>query len=322
MTAMNKYQHLTEIPQASWIAMARVIELPERIPLSMALLALAVDPADVEGIIDSVSYIDDTRILFKSKNEEIRAPIGFDDFSDQGSKALDALKATLAQWSAGNGYTIEVVKTLTQYDIRIGTWCACAVAREAMSLRSMESDWMDRALSLAEAWVCGRSSFSDVYPALRKADEAMVGCVEAERYATDEADAAWGTVAALELDALQTEMDAYEVGDKESILMAETAMSNLAVAQEAAVEAQEAVVYSEYEARVTDAVRNALRVAVGIGAERIDCAVEAVGLAASAATCHLDYGSPEWNMENAKERERLLGVVTDALFRLPAPAPR
>ena len=131
---MNDYY--THIPQKSYKAYVN-----DRQNLDQVLCALIVDPDDAADA---------------AKEYGLELPHSLEDFQSYSLKFVEMMKQTLAQWVMTNANAQDAMPELTRWNIRVGTACACAVARSVQ--KYLGGGWYDRSESqmrAAEAWVDG-----------------------------------------------------------------------------------------------------------------------------------------------------------------------
>jgi hypothetical protein len=157
MTVMEMHPYFTEIPLRSFEAMAFEGNLSE------VLLALIVDPHEAKDVSLTILDIRPATIELAFGSKTIDAPITLSDFQNLPSKhAFEQLKITLAQWVMTTERAHDALRVLTEWNLRFGVWCACAVAREALRFVPEGELRPLRAIETAEAWVRGTATAAQV----------------------------------------------------------------------------------------------------------------------------------------------------------------
>ncbi len=134
---MKMHKTFTRIPQRSYNAFVG----RRKQTLDAVLAALAVDPLEAE----------DAFKMFGVKETKH----SLEHFAGVSRLAFVSALETISQWVKTVDVTVVAIYVVAEYDARLGTWCACQVARESLRFvpegRSRASD----AIKCAEGWVRG-----------------------------------------------------------------------------------------------------------------------------------------------------------------------
>ena len=154
---MPAHNVFTEIDARSYAAIVKKGYLSE------VLLALLVDPLEAEDVAESIDTRRFSSILLQANGRVVSAPIRLEDFQSLPSKdAFEKLKITLYQRVMKSGRAESALSQITEWSQRIGVWCACAVAREALRYVPEGDQRPLRAIEMAELWAVGKATINEV----------------------------------------------------------------------------------------------------------------------------------------------------------------
>lgn len=140
----------TMIPERSWRAVmsaaGRQDDSTRPLSLSMVMAALAVDPDEAADMAEA------GRLPFLKTN--------FDTFARDGR--IVPMLQTIAQWTMQQADAGDAVEVIMRWNAKLGVWCACKVAREALPMVPARMSSPLRLLDALEAWVVGRASHDQI----------------------------------------------------------------------------------------------------------------------------------------------------------------
>lgn len=150
---MDMHPYLTKVPSRSFDIIYKNGWLSE------ALLALIVDPLAAEDIERTLERVRERITIVPDFEDNLPydAPIRLADFKDLGSKWVQVMLETMAQWVMyQQGSASAAIGSIYLIDRRIAAWCACSVAREALRVMPPEDDRPLRAIIAVEKMVGSR----------------------------------------------------------------------------------------------------------------------------------------------------------------------
>jgi hypothetical protein len=111
----------------------------------------------------------------------------------RGQIGVDIALQVAAQWTMRQKESPTAIWHIVEWDHRVGVWCACQVAREALRFVPKDEERPRIAIEIAERWVAGDATIEEVCAA---AVGAYAASRVASRAAVDAAAAADATAAA------------------------------------------------------------------------------------------------------------------------------
>lgn len=145
----------TEIPLRSFNALVGDKETIENL-----LIALMVDELESEDVANYIWKRPQNRPLVTSRA-----------FFEMGANATDAWKRTLSQWCMRQDSAPDALVKLTIYNWRLGVWCACQLAQDALRLIRIGGRATRTSIEMTKAWVAGKVTIDRVISAGDEAEE-------------------------------------------------------------------------------------------------------------------------------------------------------
>ncbi len=157
---MRMHPYYTEVHRRSFDAIVKNGWLSE---ILMALIADPDNSMDLADVLRRNGKDQSLSIDLQRRGERPHpAPISVSEFADRGTWAVDRWRITLAQWAMSFKEARPALHSLTLYDRRLGVWCACQVAREALRYTPDVGNSARVSIETTEAWVMGQATIAQV----------------------------------------------------------------------------------------------------------------------------------------------------------------
>ena len=163
-----KHPYYTEIYQRSFDAIVKNGWLSE------ILLALITDPLEAEDLAERLERdsLETLWILPTTRGERrYLAPTSLEDFRSLSLDAKTSWHITMAQWVMRFKEANVALQSLIRYDRKLGAWCVCQVAREALRFVPNGELRPLVAIETTEAWTLGKGTIEEAKEAYADIDE-------------------------------------------------------------------------------------------------------------------------------------------------------
>jgi hypothetical protein len=148
----------------------------EPVTLEAVLCAAIVDPENAEDAFEEYGASG--------------TPHSLRDFLDwRGDLGVDIALQVAAQWTIQQKEARTVIEQIIAWDHRVGVWCACQVAREALRFVPEDEERPRIAIEATERWVIGDATIDEVRSATAAAETAYVAAYTDYVNAADDASA-------------------------------------------------------------------------------------------------------------------------------------
>lgn len=125
--------------------------------LDELMCALMVDPLEAEDA---------------AAESGMEMPHALANFASLGRRPYTAALQTIAQWVEEQEEARPALRGLMKYNNKLGTWCACQLARASLLYVSADEPRPRAIIELTESWLYGKSTLEDVR---RYANRSMSG---------------------------------------------------------------------------------------------------------------------------------------------------
>ena len=131
---------------------------PGRVALAAAQCSAMLPDEDAESWDDRRGHL--IRAPFSSLADTERSD---EAIECHGNNARVAIRNALSEWSIAQQRAGRVLKSLSEWDSRLGAWCACAVAETVLPYAVPGDELLRKTIDATRGWIAGRLPMARVY---------------------------------------------------------------------------------------------------------------------------------------------------------------